>query len=236
MTSELPVLLTTAISIGFFHALLGPDHYLPFIVMARARRWSSMRTVAITTFCGIGHVGSSLLLGLLGVAFGLGLSRIRVIDAARGSLATWVLIGFGLAYGVWGLRRALAHRPHTHAHLHGDGVVHEHSHAHESDHVHVHASDTGSLTPWVLFVAFALGPCEALIPLLIVPAAHQSRLGLLAVAGAFGVATIVTMIAAVLIGLAGVRALPLRGLERFSHALAGFAILASGLAVLLLGL
>lgn len=236
MTSEIHVLLITAVSIGFFHALLGPDHYLPFIVMARARHWSVLRTVAITAFCGLGHVGSSLLLGMLGVAFGVALARIEIINAARGSLATWLLIGFGLAYSVWGLRHALLHRPHTHAHAHGDGVVHEHSHGHASGHVHVHAAEERSLTPWVLFVAFALGPCESLIPLLILPASRHSRAGLLAVAAVFGLVTIATMIAMVLVGLAGVRALPLQRLERFSHALAGLAILVSGLAVQLLGL
>jgi len=33
MSNELMILLVTAASIGFFHTLLGPDHYLPFIVI-----------------------------------------------------------------------------------------------------------------------------------------------------------------------------------------------------------
>jgi hypothetical protein len=33
------VLLVTALSVGFMHTLLGPDHYVPFIVIGRARRW-----------------------------------------------------------------------------------------------------------------------------------------------------------------------------------------------------
>ena len=37
---ELTVLLISAASIGFFHTLFGPDHYLPFIVMGKARKWS----------------------------------------------------------------------------------------------------------------------------------------------------------------------------------------------------
>ncbi len=37
MSHEIVVLGIAAASIGFFHTLLGPDHYLPFIVMARAR-------------------------------------------------------------------------------------------------------------------------------------------------------------------------------------------------------
>jgi nickel/cobalt transporter (NicO) family protein len=38
MSQELTVITITAASIGLFHTLMGPDHYLPFIVMARARK------------------------------------------------------------------------------------------------------------------------------------------------------------------------------------------------------
>ena len=68
MTPELTVLLVTAASIGFFHTLFGPDHYLPFIVMAKARKWSLTKTTWITLLCGIGHIGSSVILGMIGVA------------------------------------------------------------------------------------------------------------------------------------------------------------------------
>jgi hypothetical protein len=40
MAIELKALILTAASIGFFHTLLGPDHYLPFIMMSWARKWS----------------------------------------------------------------------------------------------------------------------------------------------------------------------------------------------------
>ena len=50
-----------ALYIGFFHTLIGPDHYLPFIVMARARRWSMFKTGWITVLCGIGHLGFRVL-------------------------------------------------------------------------------------------------------------------------------------------------------------------------------
>ena len=36
MSSELYLLVVTAASVGFFHTLFGPDHYLPFIVMAKS--------------------------------------------------------------------------------------------------------------------------------------------------------------------------------------------------------
>ena len=34
------LLLGTAAFIGFFHTLPAPDHYLPFVVMGKARKWS----------------------------------------------------------------------------------------------------------------------------------------------------------------------------------------------------
>ena len=40
MSNEIAILTATAASIGFFHTLFGPDHYLPFIVMAKANNWS----------------------------------------------------------------------------------------------------------------------------------------------------------------------------------------------------
>ena len=51
------------------------------------------------------------------------------------------------------------------------------------------------------------------------------------VATVFGVATIVTMLAIVLAGWGGLRLLPLGPLERYVHALSGFAIAASGAAI-----
>lgn len=56
------------------------------------------------------------------------------------------------------------------------------------------------------------------------------------VAGVFGAATILTMIVTVTLGTIGIRNLPLGKLERYSHALAGFAIFASGAAIQFLGL
>ena len=48
--------LAAAGGVAFLHTLLGPDHYLPFIVLARARSWSKTRTLVVTTICGLGHV------------------------------------------------------------------------------------------------------------------------------------------------------------------------------------
>ena len=234
MSSELTVLTTAAASIGFVHSILGPDHYLPFVVMAKARNWNLGKTTLITTLCGIGHVLSSVLIGLAGIALGLALANLETIETIRGEIAAWGLIAFGLLYGVWGLRRAFRNRPHRHWHAHQD-LAHAHQHTHQEEHLHLHES-SGRLTPWVLFIIFAFGPCESLIPLLMYPAAQHSLSGTLWVATVFGIATIGTMLVTVLSLSLGIKKVSLGPLERFSHALAGIAIAISGMAIKFLGL
>jgi len=82
----------------FLHTLFGPDHYLPFIVMKKARNWSFAKTLSITIACGLGHVLSSVVLGLIGIAAGIALMKLEVFESFRGNIAAWALIGFGFAY------------------------------------------------------------------------------------------------------------------------------------------
>ncbi len=235
--SELMILTITAASIGFFHTLFGPDHYVPFIVMARARRWSLPKTALLTILCGVGHVGSSVLLGLIGVAFGLSVFKLEAFESSRGSLAAWLFIVFGLVYFVWGVRRAIRNKPHRHWHAHDGGSGHAHEHTHKEGHLHVH--DEGKKfnpTPWVLFTIFVFGPCEPLIPILMYPAAKSNLMAVLWVSGVFAFTTIATMLSVVLAGAFGVNFLPLGKLERYSHALAGATILMCGIGIEFLGL
>lgn len=237
MTTELNALIVAAASIGFFHTILGPDHYLPFIMMSWARRWSVLKTTLITFLCGLGHIGSSVALGLIGVAFGLAVKKLEVVESTRGNIAAWLLIAFGLAYLVWGLRRAYRGKSHIHSHTHIAGVEHEHPHNHHIEHAHIHQScSKPSVTPWVLFVIFVFGPCEPLIPILMYPAAKNSLVGLIVVTSVFGVVTIATMLGVVLLSAAGVNLMPFSRLQRFSHAIAGATICLCGLAIQFLGL
>jgi len=238
MSHEIWLLTVTAASIGFVHTVLGPDHYLPFIVIGRARRWPLAKTLFISFLCGLGHVLSSVVLGLLGIALGVAVFRLEGIESLRGGLAAWLLIGFGLAYFLWGLRRGIRKKPHRHLHVHPDGEAHEHDHAHlEPEHVHVHGEKAGAnITPWILFTVFVFGPCEPLIPLLMYPAARHSTAGVILVTASFGAATIATMLAIIAAASWGVSFIRLGRLERYVHAIAGAMIFVSGLSVQFLGL
>ena len=233
VSRETLILALTATSIGVIHTLIGPDHYLPFIVMARARRWSMRTTMAITTLCGVGHVLGSLTLGFVAIALGWSVAGVGALEAFRGELAVWLLIGFGVAYSAWGLRMAIRNKPHTHWHGHSDGTVHDHLHDHHGEHAHVHeaissVSATRSLTPWLLFTVFVLGPCEALIPLLMIPAAEGSLWSVFFVAGVFGLSTVLVMAACVAAGYLGLSRLSVGPFERYAHAFAGLSLVLCG--------
>ncbi len=239
VTPEIKTLLIAAGSIGFIHTLLGPDHYVPFIVMSWARKWSTAKTSIITMLCALGHIGSSVVLGFIGVSLGLAVESLTGLESVRGRIAAWLFIAFGLAYLIWGLRHIYRSHPHQHTHPHVTGDEHDHVHAHThfGEHTHVHDVESiKSLTPWILFTIFVFGPCEPLIPILMYPAAQGSLFGLIAVTGVFGLVTSATMLGTVLLGRAGVDFLPMRKVQRYSHALAGATILLCGLAIQFLGL
>ncbi len=237
MSAELSALVITAASIGFLHTVLGPDHYLPFIMMSWARKWSRTKTIVITFLCGLGHIASSIVLGMIGVSMGLAVKKLELIESSRGNIAAWLLIAFGLAYLVWGLRRAYKNKPHMHTHIHTGASEHRHPHGHHSEHGHVHnPAGASSITPWALFAIFIFGPCEPLIPILMYPAAKIGFFGVLLVVLVFGAATIATMLGAVLLANSGVNFLPLAKVQRFAHVIAGATIVLCGLAIQFLGL
>ncbi len=233
MPDSLWTLAIAALSIGFLHTLFGPDHYLPFVAMSRAGRWSARKTLWVTWLCGAAHVGSSVLLGCLGIALGLAVSRLEGLEEARGGLAAWLLIGFGLAYLVWGVVRA--RQDHRHIHPSADGLLEIDPHAHGSELMQealpASLDRPVRVTPWILFTIFLFGPCEPLIPLLMYPASQSSVWGMALVTVLFGLATIGTM--TVMVGLlaGGIPYLRFKWLERYHHALAGGVVLACGLAV-----
>jgi sulfite exporter TauE/SafE len=234
--SEAQILLVTAASVALLHTLLGPDHYLVFTAMGKARDWSLARTLRITTICGLGHVTSSIIIGAVGILAGAQLASLVEIEGVRGNLAGYALLAFGLMYFVWGLKKAGRGHVHSHIHIHED-VVHDHAHDHHADHAHVHEEGAkNSITPWAIFIVFVLGPCEALIPLFMYPAAQQSGALVVAVAVVFGIVTLLTMLAAVAITTIGLEKLKLPPTGRYAHAVAGASVALCGAAISFMGL
>jgi len=230
--SELSLLLTTAITIAFIHTIIGVDHYVPFIVLSRANNWAIKKTMFIVFLCGLAHVLTSVALGFAGIALTAGVSLMVDIESIRGELATYFLVAFGLVYTAYGIRRAVKNKTHRHTDSDGQTIVHAHS-KNGARHEHAESKKKTNVF-WGLFILFVLGPCEPLIPIIMYPAATRNITALILVTVCFAACTIATMLLLSFTGLKGIRMLKTEKLERYSHALAGAAILSCGLAVLLL--
>lgn len=218
--------------VGIVHTVLGPDHYLPFIALSRARRWSLARTLAVTGFCGVGHVLGSVLIGLLGLAAGAALSQLVELESLRGQLASWAMLSFGLVYTAWSLRQLWRKREHKHVHVHRDGTAHLHVHSHKTEHAHPHFENGGTLGPWAIFIVFVLGPCEALIPILMYPAASHNYAGMAWVVLVFGVTTIATMAGIVTLAVRGLAGLRRHSWDKYVHVVTGATISVCGVFML----
>lgn len=210
----------TAFLTAVIHTITGPDHYLPFIAIAKSRNFSLKKTLLWTFICGLGHIGSALLiaLGFVYLSHFLTDTQFAWIEDNRSDLAAYALIGLGGAYLLWALRHRWLHK-HGHAHHHGYAM-----------HGGTEIQDK-NITVWVVFIIFVLGPCEALLPIL----TASSVLGIPAVISStviFSVATIATMMVAVALGYLGISALRFKKMEAYAHELAGATIMACGLLIL----
>jgi nickel/cobalt exporter len=148
-TPPLLIIASTAFTLGLVHTLIGIDHYLPFIVLAKANKWSLPKTLLVTFLCGIGHVLSSIVIGLIGIALGVALSYLEGIETVRGDIAAWGLLLFGLIYGTLGLIQGIRNKSQGHvhygaiSHIYESGPNHQHIHPHpHSEESHDHATES----------------------------------------------------------------------------------------------
>jgi len=215
-------LVVAAGTVGAVHTI-APDHWMPFAALARAEHWSARRTAAVTAACGMGHVTVSAALGLGAALFGLDL--LEALGQRFEAAAGFLLIGFGVAYALWGVHSQVQSRWHDH----GDRRPHWHTHHHAHEHLHTSAHD-GRVTAWTLFVLFAADPCVAVIPV-VFAAAPLGAFSIAAVIVAYEFATIATMIALVLPARAAAKAVRASWTDRYSVPLAGCVIAIVGLAV-----
>ncbi len=231
MGHELQLLITAAITIACLHTVMGPDHYLPFIAIAKARGWRFSKTLLWVIVCGCGHVWSSVLLGLGGAALGWSLTKVKWFENVRGGIAGWALLIFGLLYGIWGLIRAYKNIPHKHFDTYDDGTIYVYEHQHGAA---IPSSERHKVTPWVMFIIFLLGPCEPMIPLLFFPAAKSSLNGMIILIVVYTFFTLLTMITMVIIGYIGLRFLKTEKLERYMHAMGGLTLFICGVGMVFL--
>ena len=166
-TTVLATLAVTGFTVAFSHAAI-PTHWLPFVLVARARGWRAGKAMGVALAAGLGHVLLTSLLGLviawlgftLGEHFGDWFKRI----------AGGALILVAVYFAVQQLRGAGLrhhHLPGGH-HRPGERCGHEAEASHmehelrESPLVQPKTSDWAAISG--LFVMLTLSPCEAFLP------------------------------------------------------------------------
>lgn len=203
------VLLLSAITVGVLHAL-APDHWVPFVSLARAQNWSLRRVTSVTMLAGLGHISSSLLIAMLGIVLGVAVEEVNLWESHRGDVASLLLIGFGLAYMVWGIKN----------------WGRKHSHRMEK---------ARTVSYWTLFALIVFGPCEPLIPLIFASSAFGWG-EVFAVFVLFGVSTIAMMLLQVHLALLGVSVVRAHWFEHASDVIAGGVIALTGIFIRAFGI
>ncbi len=221
--SVLTTIAITGFGIAFFHAAI-PTHWLPFVLTARAQRWSRSKTVAITALAGSGHVLFTALLGLLVAWLGIALSARIGVWFPR--VAGGALILFGLFY----LVRQLTGHTHTHLHLFR-GHDHGHEHDHDGNEIAVRApSDFAAIVSLLALLTFS--PCEAFIPVYVSGVRYGwSGFALLTVI--LSVATVAGMVVFTLLALAGIEQIKLRSFEKYESGVIGALLCLVGVLIII---
>jgi sulfite exporter TauE/SafE len=203
------LLLFSAFTIGSLHAL-APDHWIPFVALAKAQQWSKWKTTYSVFLAGLGHVSSSVVIGVIGIAIGVATEHVTGWETVRGNVASLLLIGFGLAYMVYGLKQ----------------LGKKHTHRHEQ---------AKTVSYWTLFILIIFGPCEPLIPLLFASSAF-GWFNVVLLVTLFGAATIVMMQIQVHAALWGFSFFKTHIFEHASDAIAGGVIVITGIAIRFFGI
>ncbi len=210
MQSSFFVLLFSALSIAVIHSL-APDHWMPFIMIGNAQKWSKAKLMSVTFLAGLGHIGSSVILGAFGIALGMGLLKIKGIVESVAEVGGILLIGFGIFYMLWGFR-----------HL-------------KEEHLDRFEKSRSVISTWALIAIFVLGPCEALIPLIFL-ATLYGWASVLIITTSFSATTVFMMMAQTFLAYTGIRKVHFDFFHKFSHAIAGGVIALTGIIVMVLGI
>ncbi|MFC5343052.1 hypothetical protein ACETK8_18165 [Brevundimonas staleyi] len=195
---------------AFLHAAL-PTHWLPFVLVGRAQRWSLTKNLLAVAAAGLAHIASTAVVGSLIVAAGMALDEI--VAGLLPHLSAILLFGFGGFY----LIKSAIRRPVMAGGPALDLAEPSVSHA---------------TAFWGLVAVMALSPGEVLLPIYM-SSAQEGVAALILLTGVFAVGTILGMTVFTTLARAGASVLKLERWARYEGAVLGLALIAIGLLVVL---
>lgn len=228
-------LLTTALLTSLFHTLI-PDHWLPFVLIGRARGWSAGTAAAVAGLSALIHAALSVALGV--AALGVGQASARMVGESLERAGGLLLVAFGLFYAVWSWRK----KGHFHP---GGSLVHHHEAScsgQEGDahpeHLHYHADGgliAGRAGPGALLLALIIGanPCVLVLPL-IMSTAREGVAATVMVTLAYVVPTVLLMVGLSVGGVVSARRVRLPLAAQYMELASGLLIAVTGVVFMLL--
>ncbi len=232
----LTTIAATGFTVAFFHAAL-PTHWLPFVLVGRARGWRRTKTILVTLGAGLGHVSVTSILGI-GIAwFGFQL------DERVGRLFPWLIGAFLVAVGLYYFWRQGRGRGICHHHAVGGqhrpsaACGHEHDHSHWEEELTespVMSPRTGDRTAIAgLFMMLTLSPCEGFLPIYL-SGVRFGWHGFAVLTGILAVAALAGMTIFTWLTLLGLDRLRVQRFERYEAGLVGAMFSLLGVLVMVL--
>ncbi len=231
----LTTIAATGFSVAFFHAAI-PTHWLPFVLVSRARGWSRGKTLGVAAFAGLGHVALTSLLGLLIAWFGFQLQEHA--ETLFPKVAGGLLLALGAFYLWRQWRGGVLHHHAPGGHHHASAECgHEHGHSHWDEELKDSALVSRQAGDWAvisgLFVMLTLSPCEAFLGVYLSGVQFGWR-GFFVLSGILAVATLAGMMLFTWLTLLGFEKLSVQKLERYEAGMLGGIFVVLGLMMLLL--
>jgi len=221
------VFLAAGCATAALHALI-PDHWLPFVLMGRSRKWSVAKTLGLASAGGLLHVCLAVALGVLTYRLGRegAEAAARRLGETLEVLSSLGLAAFGFLYGGYSWYRERRHHPPNQEHPGEKGV------ARDPHHHHGHLLERwfgGDLTGWSLVVVIGVSPCALAFPVLLASAASLGISGVLLVATGWGVVTMLVTLAVTLIGSLSAGRIDFPFLSRYGDLISGILIALVGI-------
>jgi ABC-type nickel/cobalt efflux system permease component RcnA len=236
-STALATIAATGFTVAFFHAAI-PTHWLPFVLVARARQWSRSKAVSVAIFAGLGHVALTSLLGLAIAWFGFELDE--HLGNAFTQLAGGVLLAVGCFYFFrqWRGKGILHHHTPGGHHEPSSHCGHE-----QANHSHLESELEGSVLvsdrkgDWAaisgLLVMLTLSPCEGFLPIYLSGVKFGWQ-GFFVLSGILAVGTLGGMLLFTWLTLIGFEKVELKRIERWEAGLLGVVFTVLGVLVLTL--
>src|SRR3989338_10040103 len=100
------LLILGAFVLTILHTIL-PEHWMPFVLVGKAQKWSTKKTLEVAAFAATGHVLITIFLGFL-VLF-LTEAVLDYLGLVEKIVSGFILIGVGLIYLVLDFKKQHTH-------------------------------------------------------------------------------------------------------------------------------